>query len=79
MNEPHPLRRAIALIGLSALARHLEVTHQAVRKWDAAGRKPRTEWTGETAYSKRIEAVTEGKVGSAELLAAWPKEQREAA
>lgn len=38
---------------------------------------PRTEWTGETGYAEKIEAVTAGKVTRADLLAAWPKDQQE--
>lgn len=36
------------------------VTYQAVRKWAAAGRLPRTEWTGETRYAEAIEAMLGG-------------------
>jgi DNA-binding transcriptional regulator YdaS (Cro superfamily) len=71
----HPLEVAIGLVGLSLLARALGVTHQAIRKWQAAGRMPRTEWTGETAYCPAIEALTEGKVTRAMLLAPWPEWQ----
>lgn len=72
MNTSHPLKRAIELVGLTALARELGVTHQAVRKWEAAGRMPRTEWTGETDYCERIERLSEGAVTKAALLAKWP-------
>jgi len=72
MDNPHPLRTAIARIGLAALARALGVTHQAVRKWEAAGRLPRTEWTGETRYAETMEQLTAGGVTKAHLLAPWP-------
>lgn len=62
MTTSHPLQEAIRLIGVTALARELQVTHQAVRKWEAAGRLPRTEWTGETGYAERIEVLTGGAV-----------------
>ena len=65
----HPaLTKAIEIVGLSALARGLGVTHQAIRKWEAAGRLPRTEWTGETSYAGRIAAMTDGAVSRDELL-----------
>ncbi|WP_414446839.1 hypothetical protein AB4851_08650 [Burkholderia sp. 22PA0099] len=44
------------------------VTYQAVRKWVAKGRLPRTDWTGETNYAGAIEAMTRGKVARAALL-----------
>jgi hypothetical protein len=58
----------IALVGLKTLASELKVTYQAIRKWEKAGRLPRTEWTGETNYSGIIERLTEGKVTKAALL-----------
>jgi hypothetical protein len=70
---PHPLERAIALVGLARLARALGKTHQAIRKWQAAGRMPRTEWTGETAYSAAIERLTDGQITKQMLLGPWPK------
>lgn len=73
MDDPHPLKRAIALVGLTALAKACAVSHQAVRKWEAAGRMPRTEWTGETHYSAAIETLCTGQVTKEQLLAAWPK------
>jgi hypothetical protein len=73
----HPLAAAIAFIGLSNLARELSVTHQAVRKWQIAGRMPRTEWTGETKYCETIERLTQerdgGPITKVQLLAPWPK------
>jgi hypothetical protein len=68
-----PLRAAIGLVGASAIGRACGVSYQAVLKWAAAGRMPRTEWTGETAYSEAIERLTDGKVTKARLLAPWPK------
>jgi DNA-binding transcriptional regulator YdaS (Cro superfamily) len=71
----HPIEEAIAHVGLAPLARALSVSTQAIRKWQAGGRMPRTEWTGETAYCPAIEALTEGKVTRAMLLAPWPEWQ----
>lgn len=67
-----PLQAAIDSIGLARLARELGLTHQAVRKWQVAGRMPRTEWTGETHYAETIEQLTAGAVTKAMLLAPWP-------
>lgn len=79
MNAFNPIEAAILSVGLTALARELGVTHQAVRKWQRAGRMPRTEWTGETAYCAKIEAVTKGAVTRALLLAKWPEPEKVAA
>jgi hypothetical protein len=62
-----PITRAIKIIGLTKLALELGVSYQAIRKWEAAGRLPRTEWTGETAYAKKIEAASKGVVTEVEL------------
>lgn len=67
--EQNLISKAIEIVGLAALARKLDVTYQAVRKWEAKGRLPRTEWTGETDYAGVIERATEGKVSKAALLA----------
>lgn len=76
MNQVHPLRAAIDAVGLTALSRRLGVTHQAVRKWEAAGRMPRTEWTRETGYCDAIERLTVARPGGPitreMLLAPWP-------
>ena len=65
----HPaLSRAIEVVGLQDLARGLGVTYQAIRKWEAAGRLPRTEWTGETNYIDRIVELSGGAVSRDELL-----------
>ncbi len=82
MKHAHPLQAAIAHVGLSRLAKELGVTHQAVRKWEAAGRMPRTEWTGETAYCAAIARLTaerpEGAVTREMLLVPWPQEAPDA-
>jgi hypothetical protein len=67
-----PLEHAIQLLGLLPLARELGLSYQAVRKWQRARRMPRTEWTGETAYSERIQALTDNQVTREQLLAKWP-------
>lgn len=75
----NPISRAIDLLGgpvaftrklIERLAK--PVSYQAVKKWEAKGRLPRTEWTGETGYAAAIELITEGKVTRAELLQLEP-------
>ena len=59
MKNINPITKAIDLAGLQSLANACGVTYQAVRKWEAAGRLPRTEWTGETEYANKILAMKE--------------------
>ncbi|MBX9609720.1 MAG: helix-turn-helix domain-containing protein [Gammaproteobacteria bacterium] len=66
--NPNFITVAIELVGLQPLASACGVTYQALRKWEKAGRLPRTEWTGETNYSETIEALTGGRVTKADLL-----------
>ena len=72
MSTSNPLQAAVDQVGLTAIAQACGVTYQAVRKWLAKGRMPRTEWTGETAYAKAIAALCGGPVTPAALLAPWP-------
>lgn len=64
-----PIAKAIEIVGLSPLADRLGITYQAIRKWERAGRMPRTEFTGETQYSAQIEKLTKRKVTRSQLLA----------
>lgn len=67
------MEKAISIRGLNRLARDLNLTHQALRRWQRQRRLPRTEWTGETAYAKQIATVTANAVTEAELMATpWP-------
>ncbi len=68
MKSHNPISRAVDIVGLATMAKVLGVTYPAIRKWEAAGRLPRTEWTGETDYASKIESACEGKVTKAELL-----------
>lgn len=68
------LTKAIDLVGLQPLAKALGVTYQAVKKWEAKGRMPRTEWTGETNYASVIEHATNGQVTREMLLSIPIKE-----
>src|SRR4051812_28917219 len=75
MEPLHPLQAVIDHVGLAQLARELKVTHQAIRKWQIAGRMPRTEWTGETDYCRIMETLMVSApvpVTRDALLQAWP-------
>lgn len=69
----NPLESAIEQVGWMPLAKALDVRHQAIRKWAAAGRLPRSEFSGETDYASVIERETGGKV-SKEALIRWSRE-----
>lgn len=71
--DAHPLDNAITKVGLASLARELAVTPPAIRKWQRAGRLPRTEWTGETNYAAKISALCDGAVTVDALKGPWPK------
>lgn len=73
MSTSNPLQQAIDRVGLTALAQACGVTYQAVRKWSAKGRMPRTEWTGETNYAAAIATLCQGEPTRDALLAPWPK------
>ena len=62
------ISKAIELTGLRALAKICGVTPQALYKWEAKGRVPRTDWTGETDYASRIEEATKGQITRDQLL-----------
>lgn len=72
MSSTHPIEQAIEKVGLVKLASHLGRTHQAIRKWQRAGRLPRTEWTGETQYAERISSVCGGSPSVEQLKGPWP-------
>ena len=72
MDTKHPLEKAIAILGLHRLARDLQLSHQALRKWQRRGRMPRTEWTGETNYAQQIAALCQEQVTVDELKSKWP-------
>lgn len=70
----HPaIAKAIETVGLTGLARSIGVSYQAIRKWERAGRLPRTEWTGETTHAEAIERATDGYVSVGELMVRYDK------
>lgn len=62
------ITKAIETVGLRALAKACNVSPQAIYKWQAKGRLPRTDWTGETDYASRIEEATKGVITRDQLL-----------
>lgn len=68
MNTQNLITKAISIVGLQPLADICGRSYQAVKKWEKAGRLPRTDWTGETNYAEKIEKATNGAVSRDELL-----------
>lgn len=68
MEKLNLISKAIELVGLCKLAQACGVRHQSVYKWQARGRLPRSDWTGETDYASRIEIATGGRITRAQLL-----------
>jgi len=68
MVQVNLITTAIDHVGLKTLADECGVSYQAVRKWEKAGRLPRTEWTGETRYAETIERLTGSRISKARLL-----------
>lgn len=59
----------VAVGGVSAAARLCKVTSRAINKWVAAGRLPRTEYTGETRHAENLAHGCDGA-----FTASWLKE-----
>lgn len=68
MEKMNLITKAIELVGLCKLAQACGVRHQSVYKWQARGRLPRSDWTGETDYASCIEIATGGRITRAQLL-----------
>lgn len=67
-NTDKPLiEQAVELEGITAIASACGVSYQAVQRWVAKNRMPRTEWTCETRYALAIEEITEGSVPAHKL------------
>ena len=62
------ITKAIEIIGLNPLAAACSVTRQAIRRWEKAGRVPRSDFTRETHYAPIIEIESKGQITEAELL-----------
>ena len=62
------ISKAIEIVGICKLATACGVRYQSIYKWEAKGRVPRTDWTGETDYASRIEEATKGVVTRDQLL-----------
>lgn len=62
------ISKAIEIVGICKLANACGVRYQSIYKWEAKGRVPRTDWTGETDYASRIEEATKGAVTRDQLL-----------
>ena len=68
MQNENLISKAIKIVGLSKLATVCGIRYQSLQKWEAKGRLPRTDWTGETDYASRIEEATKGAVTRDQLL-----------
>lgn len=62
------ISKAIELVGLCHLAQVCGVKHQSIYNWVKKGALPRTDWTGETDYARRIEEATKGVITRDQLL-----------
>ena len=67
MNKANYITEAIEIAGLQPVAKAVGKSYQAVKKWELAGCLPRTEWTGETSYAKKISKATGGKITASQL------------
>ena len=54
-------------IGLTRVATACEVSKSSVHKWKSRNQLPRTEWTGETQYARKI-ADLHGTIRPEDLL-----------
>ena len=62
------IKKAVKLIGRSALSKAIGVTQPGIIRWEKNGRMPRTEWTGETNYCEVIVKMSKGEVKRKDLL-----------
>tara|TARA_R110000796_G_C14322523_1_gene408024 strand:- start:249 stop:539 length:291 start_codon:yes stop_codon:yes gene_type:complete len=68
MKTLNPIELAVTIIKRSVLARALGLTPPAIKKWEKAGKMPRTEWTGETNYAAQMQKLSGGLVLKKDLL-----------
>jgi DNA-binding transcriptional regulator YdaS (Cro superfamily) len=65
----NPIKRAVTVVGgASVAARLCGVSARAINKWVAAGKLPRTEYTGETQHAENL-----AKGSSGAFTAEWLK------
>ena len=69
----NPLKAAIKIVGLTQLARSLNITPQRLKHWVEKG-LPRSEWTKETNYAVRISNVIHNVTYGDELYYISPEE-----
>ncbi|MBJ2267784.1 hypothetical protein JFT60_10430 [Pseudomonas sp. MF6772] len=63
------IKKAVVDVGgTPTAAKTCGVSTRSVNKWIAAGRLPRTEYTGETSYAKKLAALSDSKFTAAWLL-----------
>lgn len=68
-NMPTPaLGDVIKSVKVSVVAHACGLTPKAIYKWIERGTLPRTEFTGETEYAKRIANASQGKFTELEIL-----------
>ncbi|MGO1269554.1 MAG: hypothetical protein ACTMI6_09690 [Pseudomonas bubulae] len=66
----NPIKRAVTAVGgASVAARLCGVSARAINKWVAAGKLPRTEYTGETRHAENLAMGSDGQ-----FTAAWLKD-----
>ena len=62
------ISKVIDLEGLVPTAAACGVSYQSVRKWEKRSRLPRTEFTNETEYARKMAELTRNKVTKKQLL-----------
>ena len=66
----NPIKRAVTVVGgASAAAKLCGVSARAISKWVAAGKLPRTEYTGETRHAENL-----ARGASGAFTAQWLKD-----
>jgi len=72
MKNTNLISMAVEKAGLKAVAAACGVSYQSVRKWEAKGHLPLTEWAGVTNYAKKISDVVGGEITVDDLLSQRP-------
>jgi len=66
------ITKVIQIAGLNPTAKAVGVSYQAVRKWEANGCLPRTEFTGETNYAAKLANLVQHEVSEKQLMSMRP-------